>query len=99
MIELEKKEGKYNVEKAAARRKTIIEKWDYLMKIVDEELPSATEISKILKTAGIPQTLEEAGLSCDIKKAFAATRDMRDKYVLVGILWDIGELNDFCAAL
>ena len=99
MILLETKEGKYNADRASVRRKAIIEKWDKLVKIMDEELPSATRIAEIMDLASIPKTLEDAGLSCDIKKAFAATRDIRDKYVLSGLLWDIGELNDFCAAL
>ena len=99
MILLEKTEGKYDPERAAIRRKIIIEKWDKLVKIMDEELPSAARIAEIMDSAGLPKTLEQAGLSCDVKKAFAATRDIRDKYVLTGLLWDIGELNGFCASM
>ena len=99
MIELEEKEQKYDPEKAAARRKVIIRKWKDLKRIMDEELPSANRISEILAAAGIPDTFEKAGIEIDIKKAFAATKDIRDKYVLSSLLWDIGLLGEFCASL
>ena len=93
------KEQKYNPEKAAARRKIIIRDWENLKKIINEELPSAKRISEILAAVQIPATFEEAGIDIDIKKAFAATKDIRDKYVLSSLLWDIGLLGEFCATL
>lgn len=99
MIELEKKEQKYDADKSAARRKVIIEKWDALKRIMDEELPNAETIAAILRGAGLPQTFSEAGISVDLKKAFAATKDIRDKYVLSSLLWDAGLLGEFCALL
>ena len=99
MIELEGKEQKYDPKKAAARRKIIIEKWEILKRIMDEELPSAEKISEILSAAGIPETFEKAGLEVDIKRTFAATKDIRDKYVLSSLLWDLGLLGEFCASL
>lgn len=99
MIALEEKEQKYDVVKAAARRKIIIEKWEKLKKIMDEELPSAKEIADILSITGIPETFEEAGLKVDMKRTFAATKDIRDKYVLSSLLWDLGLLGEFCDSL
>ena len=99
MIVLEQKEKKYDFEKSKKRRKIIIEKWEKLKSIVDEELPSAEKISEILKNAGIARTFSAVGIRIDLKKAFAATKDIRDKYVLSSLLWDIGYLYDFCAAL
>ena len=98
MIELEEKENKYDPERAATRRKTIIGKWDVLKKIMDEELPSAEKIREILATAGIPDAFEKAGLAVDMKRTLAATKDVRDKYVLSSLLWDLGILGEFCAS-
>ena len=49
MIELEAKEKKYDLEKHKARLDVIIDKWDDLMKILDEELPSSEEIEALLR--------------------------------------------------
>ncbi len=99
MIKLEDKEKKYDPEKAKIRRKTITEKWEKLMKIVQDELPPADKIAEILSVAEIPETFEEAGIEIDMQKAFAATKDIRDKYVLSSLLWDIGLLGEFCSEL
>lgn len=95
MIELEEKENKFSAEQADKRRKTIIEKWDKIIDIINEELPSAKEIEKILDTAKIPKSLKEAKISADSKMLFKSTADIRDKYVLSRLLFDIGELDDF----
>ncbi len=99
MIELEKKEKKYDFDKAAARRKIIISKWERLKNIIDEELPKSGAMEKLLKSVGLPLSFEEAGISVDLKRAFAATKDIRDKYVLSSLLWDIGLLSEFCSAI
>ena len=99
MIKLEEKERKYDFDKAAARRKVIVRKWEDLKRIMGEELPSAQKFTEILAAAGIPDTFEKAGINIDIKKAFAATKDIRDKYVLSSLLWDIGLLGEFCGSL
>ena len=99
VIELEQKENKYDPERSAARRKTIIMKRKILDGIIEQELPSAEKISEILSAAGITQTFKEMGINIDLKKAFAATKDIRDKYVLASLLWDAGFLGEFCAAL
>ena len=99
MIELEKKEHKYDFSRAAARRKTIIEKWETLKRIMDEELPSFSSISEILSAADIPETFDRAGLSVDMPRTFAATKDIRDKYVLSSLLWDLGLLDEYCDSL
>ena len=63
MIAQEAKEGKYVKETHAARFAKIRENWDAIVKIIDEEIPTAAEIEKILVTIGIEPTiaqLEEA---------------------------------------
>ena len=99
MIELEEKEKKYDFDKAAARRKIIISKRDGLKNIIEEELPSSEDIEKLLKKVGLPLSFEEAGLSVDLQRTFAATKDIRDKYVLSSLLWDLGLIREFCAAI
>ena len=97
MISLEAKEKKYDLGKHAARLEVILEKWDDILRIIDEELPSVEEFEAILDSIEAPKTLEEIGLdSSTLAMTLKSTKDIRDKYVLPRLLWDIGELDEVC---
>jgi glycerol-1-phosphate dehydrogenase [NAD(P)+] len=97
MIALEAKEKKYDLCKHAARLEVILEKWDDILRIIDEELPSVEEFEAILDSIEAPKTLEEIGLdSSTLAMTLKSTKDIRDKYVLPRLLWDIGELDEVC---
>ena len=97
MIALEAKEKKYDLGKHAARLEVILEKWDDILRIIDEELPSVEEFEAILDSIQAPKTLEEIGLdSSTLAMTLKSTKDIRDKYVLPRLLWDIGELDEVC---
>lgn len=91
MIELEKKEQKYNAENHKKRLETIIDNWDDIVEIINEEVPTVKEIEKILDLTGTPKTCKEIGLDDDIMPmTFKASKDIRDKYVLSRLCWDLG---------
>ena len=95
MLLLEEKEQKYDPAKHRARIAHIAAHWQELLQIMDEELPAAAEIEKLLKTIGAPCSVEEIGLKADILlPTFQATKDIRDKYVLSRLCWDLGILNE-----
>ena len=95
MIALEEKEGKYDVIKHSARLETIIENWDKILDIINEELPKASEIKKLLDVIGCPTRASEIGIDeKDNAKAFASTKDIRDKYVLSRLAWDLGVIDE-----
>ncbi|MBQ1196785.1 MAG: sn-glycerol-1-phosphate dehydrogenase [Clostridia bacterium] len=97
MIALEAKEKKYDLGKHAARLEVILEKWDDILRIIDEELPSVEEFEAILDSIEAPKTLEAIGLdSATLAMTLKSTKDIRDKYVLPRLLWDIGELDAVC---
>ena len=97
MIALEAKEKKYDLGKHAARLEVILEKWDDILRIIDEELPSVEKFEEILDSIEAPKTLEEIGLdSSTLAMTLKSTKDIRDKYVLPRLLWDIGELDEVC---
>ena len=97
MIALEAKEKKYDLDKHAARLEVILEKWDDILRIIDEELPSVEEFEAILDSIEAPKTLEAIGLdSSTLAMTCKSTKDIRDKYVLPRLLWDIGELDAVC---
>ena len=93
MIALEEKEQKYSVAKHQARLQVILEKWDTLCRIIREEIPSQKKIADILEQIDAPKTPAEIGIDCDLLTTFKATKDIRDKYVLSRLLWDLGLLE------
>lgn len=95
MIALEVKEGKYSPEGHAARIDTIIEKWGELTTIVDNEIPKSTEIEKILDSINCPKSPKEIGIDDSvIPTTFKATKDIRDKYVLSRLAFDLGVIDE-----
>ncbi|MBQ9861255.1 MAG: sn-glycerol-1-phosphate dehydrogenase [Clostridia bacterium] len=100
MIALEAKEQKYSAEKHKIRLNVILENWDTILKIIDEELPSVDEFESILKVIGLPTSIEEIGVEKELlPMIIKSTKDIRDKYVLPRLLWDLGVLEDICSSL
>ena len=95
MIELEKKEGKYSIAKHSARLDVIIENYGKILDIINEELPSAKEIEEILDDIKAPKSLAQLGIDEDILPlTFKASKDIRDKYVLSRLCWDLGIIDE-----
>ena len=95
MIALEEKEQKYNIEKHAQRLDSILNNWDNILKIMDEELPSAQDIEKLLDLIGAPKTMAEIGIDEKLlPMTFKSSKDIRDKYVLSRLAWDLGIIEE-----
>ena len=100
MIELEKKEGKYRKDTHAARFALIEKNWPAILQILREELPVKEELCKLLDAVGISRDLMTIGVSReDAQITFRATKDIRDKYVLSRLAWDLGILDELCECL
>ncbi len=95
MIALEEKEQKYNIEKHKPRLRVIVDNWDNIKKILDEELPPYRYMKNLLEQLGMPTTMKEIGLDEKIlPMTFKATKDIRDKYVLSRLAWDLGVIEE-----
>ncbi|HHY82480.1 MAG TPA: sn-glycerol-1-phosphate dehydrogenase [Clostridiales bacterium] len=100
LILLEKREGKYDREKHAMRLDRIISDWSSIIDIIREELPDRAEVEKLLKGIGAPVSPEALGFSCDlVKKTFHATKDIRDKYSISRLAWDLGVIDAIAGIL
>ena len=100
MIELEKKEGKYRKDTHEARFRLIAEKWEEILQILRDELPDYKELCKLLDKVGISRDLTTIGVDSEAARiTFRATKDIRDKYVLSRLAWDLGILEDLCKNL
>lgn len=95
MIALEEKEQKYSVESHRERLQKIMTQWDEILEIMEEELPTSNEIETLLDKIRAPKTVEEIGVSTQLlRTSFQATKDIRDKYVLSRLAWDLGVLDE-----
>jgi len=94
LIELEKKEGKYDKQKHAARLDVIVNHWQEILDIISQELPRTSDIIDLLKLINAPIKPEDIGISQgEVKNSFIATKDIRDKYIASRLLWDIGMIE------
>lgn len=93
MIALEEKEQKYNKERHKERLDCILCHWDEILKIIKEELPPSAELEELFDRIHAPKTLQEIGVEeAILPLTFEATKDIRDKYVLSRLCWDLGIL-------
>ena len=100
MIAQETTEGKYNKATHPDRFAIIAENWNAIIGILNEELPSSSELEKILQTIGISTDLMDFGVDSNTAKlTFQATKDIRDKYVLSRLAWDLGAMDELCQLL
>ena len=91
MIDQEIREGKYDKQKHAARLEVILSNWDGILQIMAEELPSVEELEQLLDHLQLPKTLSQIGTEDSLLPTIlGATRDIRDKYVLSRLMWDLG---------
>jgi glycerol-1-phosphate dehydrogenase [NAD(P)+] len=95
MIELEKKEKKYDKDAHRARLEVILSNWDNILRIMEEELPSAEAISALLSAIDAPKTMADIGLDeKTLPMTFFAAKDIRDKYVLPRLAFDLGVIEE-----
>lgn len=100
IIALERKEGKFDRTKHAARLEVILQKWPKLQQIMEEELPDARQISETLRKLGGRTEPRQLGVDLPTaRRTFIATKDIRDKYIGSRLLWDLGLLESFADAL
>ncbi len=91
MIALEAKEGKYDKKKHEARLERILSVWQEILRVIDEEIPTLTEFTALYDKVGLPKTMAEIGQEeALLSLTFAATKDIRDKYVLSRLCFDLG---------
>lgn len=78
------------------RIRRIVERWPEIVRAIDEEIPAADELLPMMRATGMPTTPEELGLTMqDVHDAFIGSREIRDKYLISSLLWDLGMLHGF----
>ncbi len=95
IIATAKKEGRNDPVRHAERVNRIVDHWDEILKIMDEELPPFKTIVDIMTGCGMPMRPADLGIcDDDVRDALKASRDIRNKYLSSTMLWDLGLLYD-----
>ena len=99
MVALDRKEQKYDREKHALRLERILENWDAIRELFSA-LPTGVQVEAILDAIDAPKSCEDIGISRSLlPMTVKAAKDIRDKYVLARLLWDLGILDEFAEAI
>ena len=77
----------------AVRLDRLLSHWDDILTIIDEELPPAESVEKLMKNLGMPMKPEDIGISGkETEDAFFGSREIRSRYMTSSMLWDLGLL-------
>ena len=69
--------------------------FDYIIEL--KNITVSFDDEKILDDIEAPKTPEEIGLGdTSLELTFKATKDIRDKYVLSRLAWDLGVIEELC---
>ncbi len=91
IIKIEDREHKYDIKAHKKRLDKIVEKWYNIVAIINEELPSYEYVHGLFERIGFPTLPEQIGESTEsARAAFTHTRDIRDKYILSRLTYDLG---------
>lgn len=100
IISREKEEQKFSKAGHEARLEKIINSWDQILCIMEEELPSYDWLREKLKACRAPVDASELNLSAElVRDSFLGTKDIRKKYISTHLLWDLGMLDEAAAKL
>ena len=95
MIAQEAKEKKYDLISHAGRLERILSYWDEILRIIHEEVPRKSDLERLYTEVNLPCSLSQLGIDDTILPTiFKATKDIRDKYVLSRLAWDLGVLDE-----
>jgi glycerol-1-phosphate dehydrogenase [NAD(P)+] len=62
---------------------------------VETELPTLQDLDRLLESIEAPKTLAQIGIDeALLPTIFYCTKDIRDKYVLSRLMWDLGILEE-----
>ena len=74
--------------------------WEEILTVLKQELPASKDLLALMRRLGMPAWPQELGLSPqDVKQALIGSRDIRDKYLVSSLLWDLGKLHDYANML
>jgi len=96
IVELEKKVHKNGLEGQQKRLISTLEHWDELQKTVSDCLPALNETLALLAKLNAPTCPADFGIeAASVRNAVLYAKDVRDRFTLLQLLWDLGLLPQF----
>ena len=101
VIDNEKDKYHKNDRELLARRLDAIRlHWKEIVSTARLELPDTRALLNMMRGLGMQAQPEDLGLSpLDVSNALTGSRDIRDKYLVSSLLWDLGKLEEYAAML
>mgnify|MGYP000655500191 CR=1 FL=1 len=94
MIQLEKETRKNAPENRLARLSATERHWPEILKLIDG-LPPVETIEKMLSELDAPINPVQVGVdSAMVAEGVLSAKELRDRYTLYQLLWDLGLLDD-----
>lgn len=91
VIELERKAGKNSAVKHEERIKIIEEKWGEIAQTVKTSVPAAESIISMLESLNAPAFPQDIGIDSNtVYDSIIVAKEVRDRYTLLQLLWDLG---------
>ena len=95
MVEMERTAQKNDPTGRLRRAQKAIENWDRVLYVAEHDAPTADELEALMKRIGMPTRPSEIGISeQDVIDAFVCSRDVRNKFQLSSMIWDIGCMDE-----
>jgi glycerol-1-phosphate dehydrogenase [NAD(P)+] len=96
IIALEAKAGKNDITRRNERLAVMKEKWEEIRRTIGEDLPATEEMAGLLRSLGAPTAPEEIDIPAErAREAVIAAKEVRDRYTLLQMLWDLGLAESF----
>ena len=100
IVELERKAGKNDVARRNARIDRMQEIWPEIRAEIEGSLPAADELRRLIAACGGPTRPQDVGIEdWLVAAAVHAGKDVRDRWTLLQMLWDLGLDDEFAARL
>ena len=91
IIALENKAGKNDIAKRDQRLIVIRDNWKQIREMIEENLPETEEMTALLRSLNAPVEPEDMGVSTQREReAVEVAKEVRDRYTLLQLLWDLG---------
>ncbi|HML47250.1 MAG TPA: iron-containing alcohol dehydrogenase, partial [Clostridia bacterium] len=95
ILALEARERKNDAQRHAHRLERILLHWPELLTILEEELAPVRDCASLMRRLGMPMTPSDLSITPDnVRNALLGAREIRDKYLWVSLLWDLGLLRE-----
>lgn len=99
ILTLEEKTGKNDITKRSRRLDVMKEKWPLIVKTIEKDLPKTEDMERLLISLDAPVRPQQLNLSQDrVREAVELAKEVRDRYTLLQMLWDLGLSEKYAAA-